>query len=137
MPSVHSQAGLQRVVDRVRRRLFPIDVEEVRVGSTGDVEIQAIWTVEAPNEAVRTSLSPCHTLPEIECGNLCLSGLVDIAEAKQFRAFRPHIANLQHHLAAHLLLQVQVKVLHVRSADVWIGAEEIAERRRPCKERTI
>ena len=89
------------------------------------------WPTISPGSGRRNSAQPCaarrnpkdsrHRLlvrnaSQVGSCDLRLTGLIDIQELEQLDADRPHITNLQHCLAAQLLLEVQIEVLDVRRA---------------------
>src|SRR5262249_46485466 len=78
VPGIHVQAGLQRIVDGVGRSLFLVHIEKIGEIGARYVEIDAVGTVEACDEAIGGSLSPGRALTEIKSRNLRLSRLVDI-----------------------------------------------------------
>ena len=51
--------------------------------------------------------------------------LVDVAEAEQMMAFRANVADLEHDRLAHLLLDIQVVVEHVRCGEVLVHGEQV------------
>ena len=57
--------------------------------------------------------------------NARIHRLVDVAIAKQLRAVRADITHFKHAVPEQLALKIEIVVLNVRSAQVWIDREHI------------
>ena len=106
MPTADVQTGLQGVVNGVGRRPSPVQIEEI-----GEV-----------------SWDPITAYPVGQIGgrDRCLAGLVDIQELKQLGPLRSRIPDLEYGFVAQWLLNVQVEILSVGSAQIRIGSQEVA-----------
>ena len=124
MPAVGPQAGLQRVIRRARRRFFPINVEQRRIGGAGHVEVRAVRPVKSGDRTVRQDRAVTLSGRSIVRSDLRLGGLINIAESEQLGAPRPHVSHFDHRFAK-LLLQVQVEILGIGSANVSIRTEVV------------
>src|ERR1700730_10560748 len=109
MPIGYAQAGLHGVVIGIGGRLLIVDVEERR----GRV-------------AARNPINVYAIAREIRGGNLRLSRLVNIAEAKQLMSIGAYITDLENGFAVYLLLKIQIEILHVRRTDIRIDPEGVA-----------
>src|SRR5262245_9682554 len=122
MPAINTQAGLKGVVNRIGRAFFVVDVIERREERKG-LENTRHGAVQ---DTVASKISGC---------DLRLARLVDITEAEELVALPADIANLQDGMFCQFLLQVQVVIFHVRTADVLIHSEGVAHRRNIGKNR--
>src|SRR5690348_4342908 len=128
-PAVQTQAGLQGMVGRVGGGLFLVDIEQSRERCAGNVEVDAVGTVEPANKAVWCRLTPCGALAQIESGDLRLGRLVDVSEAEKLGPLCAHVADLNDGLRSKLLLDVQVEILGIGSTNVGVGPEKVTQRR--------
>src|SRR6266849_10962741 len=97
VPVVNSPAGLQRIVDRVGRAFLEVVVDPAKVE----------WARRAAAAIVIVI-----RLNHRECW------LVQVAEPQQLVSLRTDVVDLQRAPAPNLLLQVQVVVFHLRSAQM-------------------
>src|SRR5450631_404050 len=109
MPIVDSQTGLQGVVIGVGGSFLVVDVQEsVRKSPRHIAVVDAVAR-------------------QIGGGDLRLAWLVDVAEAGQLVAVGSDITNLKNRPSGKFLLKIQIKILHVRGAQVLIHTECIAD----------
>src|SRR5579862_1661570 len=115
MPTGNAKAALKRVVVRLPGRIL---LQHVIGAVDVTSAIAAKW-------ACRTAeiLKASSGINLVDC---LRAGLVDIEKPPEAVTLGAHIAQLDHHFVADLLLDVQVVVLHVRRLDVAIEGEGIA-----------
>src|SRR5258706_14923179 len=101
MPVGNSKAGLQGVVVGIGGAFLKVDVEQPR-----------------KEGGAAKMTRHCPVIDTVACKvsrrNLGLRRLVDVAEAEEFVSVGTDVPDFENHLAAKLLLTIQIKGLHVR-----------------------